>query len=211
MSASGIDPQLTENVAAFRERTVDMARRFGVLPPQIIVARTPGMCVPVGYGESVALAVDPVLLTAPAPIQDRVLAHEFGHITLGHHGCDLRPSRTAIVAGATGLATTIVLVLWFLVTDRMAMLIAGCGIIAVTFTLLALAHAPSRRAEFAADRVAAERFGLPFDGKLSGWLKAHGAPDPGLLWDLVTTHPSHRRRVWAARRHTTRARNARSA
>jgi Zn-dependent protease with chaperone function len=66
---------------------------------------------------------------------------------------------------------------------------------------LSVLNRPARQREFAADEVAANRFGEPFTADTAAWLKANGARDPGTGWDLLSTHPSYRRRIRAAGNH----------
>lgn len=141
------------------------------------------------------VVINPGLLTAPEPVLRGVLAHEIGHIVLGH---PQGRRRLLVVAGTAGMALLLagyVAGLWLIFTFGawlLPIVIAGwlVSIVAIRATLLLV----MRRREYQVDRVAAGLLGStePVVAFLD-WFDAHTpskqAPLPLRLWKA--TYPSN--------------------
>lgn len=182
---------------AFRARVEAWSRRAAVVTPHVTIQRQHALCVVRGAVAALHLDVDPKVLTAPVPVQDWVLAHEFAHALLGHTHGKMRRLRAAQIVAVLALLALLGVVGALLIGS--ALLFPGLAVVLILSITLAVLLSPVRRREFAADKVAAERFGQPFNRHVAKWLKSAGSRDPGVPWDLLTTHPSHRRRIRASK------------
>lgn len=184
----------------FRQRADVWAKRAGVIPPTIVVRAHNGFCAVGRSGERVYLVADPLIVMAPADIQDRILAHEFAHVIIDKYPARRTLVTASVIGGLALIAMCAALPIWF-ITERGTWALMALGVVMASIVALVILTTPIRRVEFAADRLAAQRFGIVFDTTLSRWLKSAGhGTDPGIGWDVMFTHPAHRRRIRAARR-----------
>lgn len=182
-----------ERQSAFRDRVRSWAVLAGVEPPFVDVADDVEGCATVRTTSGFALMISPALITAPAEIQDRILAHEFGHILLDDVP-DQRAARAGAFAGGVAIVIGGLGALAVVLFNRYVLFTVAAAFSALALVVMSASRRPLRHAELAADRVAAERLNKPFDSELAAWLKSTGNPGPG--------RPSHHRRIREARKHT---------
>lgn len=158
-TAVGADAILAGHRQA-RELLAELSERAGCAVPELRVGRCAGLA-RVGLGRHGSrVLLDPTLLVVPAEVLRPLLAHELGHLRLGHLDGGSRRRRTA--EDSAVLAPGLVLVLLFAVAllgastvgAVLAVLAAAVPCLAVLAVAAAARARRSRARELAADRYA---------------------------------------------------------